>query len=65
MKWLTVPGAGSKEARELAERFQVQGIPMLVILAPDGSIVTTNGREEVMLSADTALRTWKEKAPSQ
>jgi nucleoredoxin len=65
MKWLTVPGAGSNEARALAERFQVNGIPMLVILAPDGSVVTPNGREDVMVSADTALRTWKEKAPSQ
>ncbi len=65
MNWLTVPGASSKEARALADRFQVNGIPMLVILAPDGSVVTPNGREDVMVSADTALRTWKEKAPSQ
>ncbi len=65
MKWLTVPGASSNEARALADRFQVNGIPMLVILAPDGSVVTPNGREDVMVSADTALRTWKEKAPSQ
>jgi len=65
MKWLSVPGARSKEARDLAERFQVKGIPTLIILSPDGSVVTQNGREEVMISADTALRTWKEKAPSQ
>lgn len=65
MKWLTVPGASSKEAQSLAERFQVAGIPMLVILAPDGSVVTRSGREDVMIAADTALQSWKEKAPSQ
>lgn len=64
MKWLTVPGAQSKEARQLAERFEIRGIPALIVLAPDGSIVTANGREDVMLSPDTALEKWKAKEPS-
>ncbi|MCB1205723.1 MAG: redoxin family protein [Verrucomicrobiae bacterium] len=61
MKWLTVPGAQSKEARELAERFEIRGIPSLIVLAPDGTVVTTNGREDVMISPDTALEKWKAK----
>jgi len=64
MKWLTVPGARSKEAQALAERFQIQGIPALIVLGPDGSLVTENGREDVMSAPDTALRKWKEKDPS-
>lgn len=64
MKWLTVPGARSKEAESLAKRFQIRGIPALIVLAPDGSVVTPNGREDVASSPSTALRKWKEKNPS-
>ncbi len=64
MKWLSVPGARSKEGAALSERFQIRGIPALVVLAPDGSLVTSNGRADVMNSPETALRKWKEKDPS-
>jgi nucleoredoxin len=64
MKWLTVPGAGSKEAQSLAQKFQVRGIPALIVLRPDGSVVTENGREDVMIAPDKALAQWKEKDPS-
>ncbi len=64
MKWLTVPGARSKDAQSLAERFQIRGIPALIIVAPDGSVVTANGREDVAMSPQNALRKWKEKNPS-
>lgn len=64
MKWLTIPGANTREVDSLALQFGVKGIPALVILAPDGSLVTPNGREDVMLSPETALKKWKEKNPS-
>lgn len=64
MKWLTVPGAGSKESQSLAQKFRVRGIPALVVLRPDGSVVTENGREDVMTAPDKALEQWKEKDPS-
>jgi nucleoredoxin len=64
MKWLTVPGAGSKEAQSLAGKFQVRGIPALVVLRPDGTVVTENGREDVMVAPDKALDQWKAKDPS-
>lgn len=64
MKWLTIPGASSKEADALAQQFEIRGIPALIVLAPDGTIVTSNGREDVMMSSETALRKWKEKDPS-
>ncbi len=59
MKWLTIPGASSAEAQALANRFKVQGIPSLIVLSPDGSIVTETGREDVMTSPETALSKWK------
>jgi nucleoredoxin len=64
MKWLTIPGAGSKESQGLAQKFQVRGIPALIVLRPDGSVVTENGREDVMIAPDKALAQWKEKEPS-
>jgi len=64
MKWLTIPGAGSTEAQSLAQKFQIQGIPALIVLRPDGSVVTENGREDVMFAPDKALQKWKEKDPS-
>lgn len=64
MKWLTLPGVRSKKAAALAKRFQIRGIPALVVLAPDGSLVTQNGREDVLFSPKTALRKWKENDPS-
>ena len=64
MKWLTVPGAGSKAADSLAQQFQISGIPALIILSPDGSTVTETGREDVMFSPETALQKWKEKDPT-
>lgn len=64
MKWPSVPGTRSKAANALAKRFQVRGIPALVVLAPDGSLVTPDGREDVMNFPQTALRKWTENDPS-
>ncbi len=65
MKWLTVPGAGTKTANALARKFETTGrLPVLIILAPNGSVVTPNGREDVMFSPETALNKWKEKKSS-
>jgi nucleoredoxin len=62
MKWLSLPGAATKTADALVQQFEISGIPALVILAPDGSVVTSQGREDVMMSPGTALSKWKEKA---
>lgn len=65
MKWLTVPGAGTRTADALARKYETTGrLPVLIILAPDGAVVTPNGREDVMFSPETALNKWKEKKPS-
>lgn len=61
MKWLMLPGAGSKEAQELYLKFQVPGIPSLIVLGPDGSVVTGSGQEDVMIAPGKALQKWKEK----
>lgn len=59
MKWPSFPGAGTREARALAGQLGVQGFPTLVILAPDGTVITREGRVDVTRSAETALQSWK------
>lgn len=57
MLWPSVPFA-SESRTSLGKQFEVRGIPMLVILGPDGRTITLNGRGDVEGSPDTALESW-------
>jgi nucleoredoxin len=46
MPWVAMPFDLEKE--KLNKKFKVSGIPNLVILGPDGSVITKDGREAVM-----------------
>ncbi len=59
MKWLHVPGAAGPVHRELEKRFGISGYPTLVILAPDGRVVTHSGVNEIMIAPGIALKRWK------
>merc|ERR1719204_2748889 len=48
MPWLALPYEKRAEKEALSKAFKVQGIPSFVVLNPDGSIVTTDGRTKVM-----------------
>lgn len=65
MPWLTVPGAKNRETNALAETFGVKGYPTLIIIGPDGKLITPNGRADVMLSPETAIDKWKATAASR
>lgn len=47
MPWLAVPWEQEERRRELAALLGVQGIPTLVLLDANGSVITTDGRGEV------------------
>jgi len=47
MPWLTLPYEKRSEKEALSKAFQVNGIPSLVVLHPDGTVVTTEGRARV------------------
>ncbi|XP_069698968.1 nucleoredoxin-like [Periplaneta americana] len=47
MPWLAVPWEQEETRRELAALLGVQGIPTLVLLDADGSVITADGRGEV------------------
>ena len=47
MPWLAIPWEQEERRRELASMLGVQGIPTLVLLDADGSVITPDGRGEV------------------
>ncbi len=61
MPWLAVSNGG-KEAHELAQTFEVRGIPHLAILAPDGNILSVEGRQDLEAHGENALDLWKNAA---
>ena len=45
--------------RELSTKFGVSGIPALIIIKPDGSVVVENGRADVQGKGPGAFKEWK------
>jgi len=45
--WLALPFSDRTKKAELSKQFKVQGIPTLVILNKDGTVITTKGRAAV------------------
>uniref|UniRef100_A0A1I7YEP7 protein-disulfide reductase n=1 Tax=Steinernema glaseri TaxID=37863 RepID=A0A1I7YEP7_9BILA len=57
--WLHVP-FGSEHIQELAGKFGVNGIPALIVIKPNGDVITSDGRADVQnKSPKQALAAWK------
>jgi len=52
---------GSDAANELKKKFEVRGIPSLVIVDADGNTITKNGRGDVSSNPSGAIADWKKK----
>lgn len=48
MPWLALPFDQRAEKEALSKAFGVSGIPSFIIINPDGSVITTDGRSKVM-----------------
>jgi len=48
MPWLALPYAQRAEKELLSDSFGVSGIPSFVVLRPDGTVLTTDGRSKIM-----------------
>lgn len=59
MPWLMMPGHRSEKANEIASSLNIEGLPTLAVFAPDGSLVSIDGRKEVLLTPRKALKKWK------
>jgi nucleoredoxin len=58
MHWPSVPWHATS-GTALEQQYEVSSIPTLVILGPDGKLITLDGRGDVQGSPDTALATWE------
>lgn len=52
---------GSKKSSELSETLGIRGIPAMVVVGPDGTVLSTKGREEVQSLGARALEEWKKR----
>ena len=43
---------------ELKEMYNITAVPVLVILRKDGTVVTTNGRNDIYALEDKAIDHW-------
>lgn len=57
MPWPAVPYGGEKGA-DLAQRYDVVGIPTLVVIDTEGNTITTNGRADVVTYGFIAFDSW-------
>merc|ERR1711972_164914 len=48
MPWLALPYDKRKEKEDLSKAFGVKGIPSFVIINPDGTVITEDGRSKAM-----------------
>ena len=58
MKWYTIPH-GSDAAKNLSKKYEVRGIPSLVIVDAKGETITKNGRGDVSSNPKGAVSEWK------
>jgi nucleoredoxin len=61
MKWPAIP-YDSEKRRELSGRFNIRGIPALVIIDDQGNLITDQGRRELGKNPRQAIRDWKKAA---
>jgi len=50
---------GSKLSQDLDEKFEVSGIPTLVVLKADGTLITKDGRGPVQSKGSAAIKDWQ------
>ena len=65
MPWLALPFSERDRKEKLSSKFKVRGIPTLVILDADGSVITTDGRSAVSEDPTGAAFPWKPKPVSE
>jgi nucleoredoxin len=58
MPWLALKNQ-SEKARELSLSLNVEYIPYVIVLDPDGNVVTKKGKEDIARLGPDALASWK------
>eukprot|EP01088_Endostelium_zonatum_P000771 TRINITY_DN11023_c0_g1_i1.p1 TRINITY_DN11023_c0_g1~~TRINITY_DN11023_c0_g1_i1.p1 ORF type:complete len:161 (-),score=51.89 TRINITY_DN11023_c0_g1_i1:101-538(-) len=58
MPWLAVPH-GDDRVDQLSDKFEVAGIPKLVVLSPDGKVKSPTAREQISSKGTAAWDAWQ------
>lgn len=59
MPWLAIP-FGDTRIEELTNKHGVKGIPVLIVLKPNGEALLKNGKADVMTEGEDAFNKWIE-----
>ena len=57
MPWLSIP-FGDERVMELKQMYSITAVPILVILRKDGTVVTTNARNDIYAMDSNAFDHW-------
>ncbi|XP_015914691.1 nucleoredoxin-like protein 2 isoform X2 [Parasteatoda tepidariorum] len=55
--WLAVP-FGAPITDQLKKKYDIHGIPTLIVIKKDGTIISTNGRSDVEKKGASAFKEW-------
>ena len=61
MPWVAIPHGGNK-VQGLMQKYGIQGIPNLVVLAKDGTVIVDNARNDVTSQGPGVIEQWEEKS---
>jgi len=65
MPWKMIKYSNRDAEQELSSAFEVEGIPTLVLLGPDGSLITTEGRQFIMEKPFDSIPTFMEQMQAE
>ena len=55
--WLAIPFNDSR-VMELKQMYAITAVPILVVIRKDGTVVTTNGRNDIYSMEEDAINHW-------
>ena len=60
MPWLALP-KGDSRLPPIAKKFEVRGVPRLIILKPDGTVLEQNGVQKILMEGPGAIEEYLSK----
>ncbi|CAF3281132.1 unnamed protein product [Rotaria socialis] len=58
MPWKALRYSDRERSKKLSKKFNVDGIPTLIVLLADGNLLTENGRNDIASKGAEAVRSW-------
>ncbi|CAF1007665.1 unnamed protein product [Didymodactylos carnosus] len=58
MPWKAIPYEDRDRKNKLSKQYKIRGIPSLIVLKPDGSVLTENGRDEFTAAKAAVIEKW-------